>query len=269
MDLLNTETPTETPQSTAEPMGTDTASAPQDPSSWLDSIPESYRQEGSVNRHGSMDELLSSYTHGQSMLGRKNGIPDFENDSPEVISKFREQLGVPGDIDSYDLETPEGFEPNEQFGAFKQAALDGNVPNDTANKFFQMHQEGVNGAVQQVNDAREAEITTAFDTFKSDPNFSDIANNTKNIMNQIDPSGEFLNEEVLQNLGAQAPMVARFLDKAAKMIGDDSVPKAMSAGTIGSYEEGYDSIRNDVSSGRISSETGNQRIRDLTARHNM
>jgi len=265
MDLLNTETPTaEVPPSTSEPVAVETNSAPQESLNWLDAIPESYRQEGSVNRHGSMDELLSSYTHAQSMLGRKNGIPDFENDSPEVISKFREQLGVPSDADSYQLDTPEGFEPNEQFGAFKQMALDGNVPNETANKFFQMHQEGINGAVQQVNDAREAEITTAFEEFQRDPNFSDMSNNTRNIMNQIDPSGEFLNEQVLAGLGAQAPMVVRFLDKAAKMIGDDSVPKAMSTTSHGSYEEAYSSIRNNPN---ISDDTKNQQIADLTARY--
>lgn len=272
-DLLQEETSQAT-ATTSETVNVDTSnsvgtgSTPQTSTNWLDSIPESFRNEGFVNRHNDMDSFLNSMKHAQSMIGRKNGIPDFENDAPEVIASFREQLGVPKDADGYKIDLPEGFEANEDFASFKEIALKGNVPNDIANQFFQMNQQSVRNAIQQVEALKDAEINAAFDELKSDPNFGDISNNARNILKQIDPTGELLNEGDLAELGVKAPQVARFLDKAAKMIMDDSVPKAMSTTSHGSYEEAYNSIRADVSAGRISAETGNQRIADLTARYN-
>jgi hypothetical protein len=233
-------------------------------SNWIDTLPEEFRGEGSINRHGSMDELLNSYKHGQSMLGRKNGIPDFENDSPEVISAFREQLGVPSDVADYKIQTPEGFQSDESYEAFTGLLHKGNVPNDVADSIYQMGAQQTQQALENAEAERGAQIDIVNKEFESSAGYQELAQGAQSMLDTIDPSGDIVSQEDLSKLGEFRPTFMKLLNQMNKLTANDSVIKATAASTQGGYEERFSSIMDDVASGRISKESGNARISQLT-----
>ena len=261
-DSQTTATTEATPNVGDSTISTDTTSA--STGNWLDSMPEDFRQEGFVTRHNDMASFMNSMKHAQSMLGRKNGIPDFENDSPELINSFRDQLGTPHDASGYQIQTPEGYEPDETFHKFTELAHKGHLANDVTNEMYQLGVQQVTAGIESFKASEESKIDEAFSQFAQDPNYSDISANAQNILQQVDPEGEVLSVADLSELGVNAPKVARFLDKMSKLIGDDSVVKTSNAATQGNFEERYAGIRQDVAAGRISADTGNERITALT-----
>ena len=264
---------TVTPQQEGAPIGDTNPSAPIDTAptgpistgTWLDGIDQTYRDDETFKTFGSVNELAKSYVNARSLIGRKNGIPDFETASDEVIGSFKESLGAPKTIDGYKIDLPEGFTKDDSFDAFLGSIHKGHVPQDVANELFAMGQQQTTAGIEAYKQTQEDAINTSFSEFTSDPRFQEISVNTKNLLSKVDPNGEFLTADDLGSLGPNAPKVARLLDRLATMTGGDSVLKQGSEQTSGTREEGISKIYADVRAGRISKETGNARREQLNA----
>ena len=82
-----------------------------DTSSFLDSIQDEYRNDPSVSKFSSVNDLAKEHVNLQSLLGRKGVIIPNEEDSSEVWNKYRKDIGIPEDSKSY---TKDGFNSPEE-----------------------------------------------------------------------------------------------------------------------------------------------------------
>ena len=101
------------------------APADEGKASFLDSIPEAYRDKEYLKNAESMESFLDQYENAQKLIGKKQ-IPG-EDSSPEEWTEFYNKLR-PESADKYEFEHPEGLEVNEEFsntmkGIFHEAGL--------------------------------------------------------------------------------------------------------------------------------------------------
>lgn len=231
------------------------------PESWLNSLPEQYREVGSISRHENLGALLGSYVDGQSMFGGKSPIPDFENATAEQMSAFRGKLGVPNEVAGYNIATPEGFNSDESFEAFTNLAHKGHLSNDVTNEMFQMHTQGMERAIDGFKASQEQEVSQVMDEFKATANYDEVVLNANNMLDQIDPSGQILNEENFNQLGVAKPIIMKLLSQMKSLTGNDTTVKVGGMENLGqSFGEQHSSIMADHAAGRISEETANARI---------
>jgi len=248
---------------------TDTGGATETPTSWIDSLPEEYRGEGFVSVHKDMGSFMQSMKNQNAMVGKKNGIPDFENDSPEVVNAFREQLGAPVTADGYKIDLPEGFNADESFSKFTELALKGHLPNDVASELFQLNQEVVQSTVAQMEEAKETQTQEAITAFQSEPRANEMLVNAKNVISMIDPAGEFITNDIVNSLGANAVNVIKAFDKFSSLISGDKVLKggAQEGFSGGSMDDRVQGVYNDVKAGRITQESGSAKIDAIIAQY--
>ncbi len=256
------------PAPTAEPQAVAPAAEAQAPTSdnWItNSVPEAYREAGFVTKYQSQDEFFSGIDNLNKIASSKT-VPDFETATPEVMNNFRDKLGVPHETSGYDFTLPEGFEKNESFDAFTNLAHKNHISNTGAKEFHDMHMAGVQQAVESFKATQSAEIDTAFSEFKSDPRFSEIAGNVKNLLNSVDPTGDILSPDDLAELGPMAPKVARILDKIVSLTGDHSMIKGNDKSFQGGDRlEQKQKVYDDLKAKRITAETANARIEQISA----
>lgn len=87
---------------------------------WYESLPDDLKSNESIKHFKTMPDLVKSYIHAQSMVGKKGVIVPSENADSEVWEGFYTSLGRPT-IDKYEFKTPEGVDP-ERTKAFKEMA---------------------------------------------------------------------------------------------------------------------------------------------------
>jgi hypothetical protein len=79
--------------------------------SWLDSIPEAYRQDAHITSHNGIESLLAEYG---ALKQNGSNAPDWNAPFDEHKDYFMKQ-GVPESADKYDLGIPEGSNMNPEF----------------------------------------------------------------------------------------------------------------------------------------------------------
>jgi len=150
-----------------------TADTPSDAdTSFLDSLPEEYREKEWVKQFKDMNGLLKSQEDTKAALSRRpSGIPD-DNASDADKAAFHKALGVPDTPDGYKLaDMPEGYEPTEADTKYhtevKQLFHDSKISPSQAVALeagWAKMMEGYSGD----SEARQAKLDTDFDTLTTD-----------------------------------------------------------------------------------------------------
>lgn len=87
---------------------TETATETVTSNSFLDSVEDQYRNDPSVSKFQSINDLAKEHVNLQSLLGRKGVILPTEDDGAETWSRYRKDMGIP---DSYESYSKDGFTP--------------------------------------------------------------------------------------------------------------------------------------------------------------
>ncbi len=261
--------PTESSEPQVEATSTPSVDVPQNEPSWLDSVPEEYRDASFVTKYGDKKEdFFSGMANLTKMIGqRKSDIPDFENATPEELNAFREKLGVPTESNGYELNTPEDFQADDTYNNFLEIAHKNNISNTGAQQLFEMYQESISSMVADAHVQQNAQIAQAFEEFKNDPKSVEMETNAVDVLSAVDPTGSILKPEEIASFGVNAPKVIKLLNEINnKMFSSDSTPKATASAVngAGSYADKYSSIMQRVNKGLISKEQGSAEINALT-----
>ncbi len=91
------------------------------PSDWKASLPQDLRDNPVFHAIKDVDTLAKSYVHAQSMVGRDKIPVPGPNATPEEWAMINERLGVPKELDKYELTSPDNTSP-EVFNDFKKMA---------------------------------------------------------------------------------------------------------------------------------------------------
>ena len=79
-------------------------------SSFRDGISQEFRDDPSIAKFNTVDDLAKEHVNLQSLLGRKGVIVPNQDDSPDIWSKYRSENNIPESFDKYNLE---GFQKPE------------------------------------------------------------------------------------------------------------------------------------------------------------
>jgi hypothetical protein len=120
------------PQSTLLGSGQTGNQADLQTKSFVESLPEEYRQDAIANRFNNMGDFFKSYKEMNSLYTKTKNeylkVPG-EGASEEEVKQYRETLGIPHSVDGYQFDVPEGVTVDDEFlGSFKAAALELGVP---------------------------------------------------------------------------------------------------------------------------------------------
>lgn len=130
--------------------------------SWKDALPPELKASKVLSSVKSLEDLVKSYEHAQSLVGKK--VEDLD---PEQLKAISAKLGVPDSPDGYDLgkDAPE----TEMTDWFKKTAVDAKIPKTAAeqlfNKYIEFEQEQIQKnevAAQVQNEQWVADIKKEF-----------------------------------------------------------------------------------------------------------
>lgn len=91
-------------------------------SSFLDSVEDQYRNDPSISKFSSINDLAKEHVNLQSLLGKKGVVVPGENDGQEIWDKYRNDMGIP--------DTPENY--SRSFEGKSEANWDSNIENSMA-----------------------------------------------------------------------------------------------------------------------------------------
>ena len=123
VSLAGTETPATTQEVTTE-------------KSFLDIIPEAYRDNPSIKNFKSIEDFTKSFVEKDKLIGKK-----VSEMSPEEIRSYNTKLGVPDSSDKYEIAAEEGVDDPETVSWFKEAALKAGLTKEAAKILFEGHRE--------------------------------------------------------------------------------------------------------------------------------
>ena len=112
--------------------------------SWVESLPEDLGKHSIWQKYDNPIDLVKGSINAQSLAGRK--AEEFWTSEDEGdIAKRKEILGIPSDVDGYELsvsEVPEGLELDEErINAFRQLAYENNIPPKAAQAILEFEMQ--------------------------------------------------------------------------------------------------------------------------------
>lgn len=129
------------------------------PENWHQALPEDFRNDPSISKFKTVEDLAKSYTHIQKQVGKdKIPLPDKEFATDDDWKGVFEKLGLPGDKDGYQLsDLPEGF-TDDDAAWLKEAALGANILPNQLSKFVKAYGERTSAQTKAMMDGYEQEI---------------------------------------------------------------------------------------------------------------
>lgn len=202
--------------------------------SFLDSVPEEYRDKGYMKEIDSNEKLYKAFDGLNNMMGKRpHGIPN-ENATPEEWGKFYNELGRPEESSGYEFETgelPEGLELNEELNnQFKELAHELGLTKDQAAKLFSFDLERQKASLEANaanTEEAQAKADEEFDALSKET-FGDRAEQA--IQGASETIKQYLPEhltEAFTNLGNKELMIlSSVLDGVrSDFMGEGSIPK--------------------------------------------
>lgn len=112
-------------------MPMDAPAAPAAPPSFLETLPEAYRDKPMFQSFAKAEKpfeaFAQSYESAQTMLGKRASAIDVPtaDSPPEVVSAYRKAIGVPDTVEGYEVGAPDlSQEPEAVQNAWKEASAD-------------------------------------------------------------------------------------------------------------------------------------------------
>jgi len=104
------------PPATPPAGGAQPAAAIALPDNWRDTLPDDLKNEASLGVYKDVGSLAKSLVNAQKMIGKDKIVKPTENSSPEEWKAAMHALGVPEDVNKYDLGlTPEKAKVDKEF----------------------------------------------------------------------------------------------------------------------------------------------------------
>ena len=146
-----TQTTTDTPQVTEQPVTSTTAEQPTVAKSWKETISEEFRNDPNISKFTEIDALAKSYINATRMIGQdKVAIPN-ENSTDDQWNEVYGKLGRPESPDKYKLEANSDVVPLDE-GAIKQFAENAHqlgLNNKQAQGILEFYKNSMEGSAQQ------------------------------------------------------------------------------------------------------------------------
>ena len=146
-----TQTTTDTPQVTEQPVTSTTAEQPTVAKSWKETISEEFRNDPNISKFTEIDALAKSYINATRMIGQdKVAIPN-ENSTDDQWNEVYGKLGRPESPDKYKLEANSDVVPLDE-GAIKSFAENAHqlgLNNKQAQGILEFYKNSMEGSAQQ------------------------------------------------------------------------------------------------------------------------
>ena len=146
-----TQTTTDTPQVTEQPVTSTTAEQPTVAKSWKETISEEFRNDPNISKFTEIDALAKSYINATRMIGQdKVAIPN-ENSTDDQWNEVYGKLGRPESPDKYKLEANSDVVPLDE-GAIKSFAENAHqlgLNNKQAQGILEFYKNSMESSAQQ------------------------------------------------------------------------------------------------------------------------
>lgn len=196
--------------------------------SWRDFIHDD-KLRGTADKYNSLDDLISAYNSMGGEMRNRIKVPD-ENATEEDIAQYRKQLGVPGNVDEYEVRPMEDYEFSDSdldvIEDMKEWALDHNIP---AGAFESLVHDWVS-RTQGIQEEMEKMIEAGADQAQQELYTKWGADFEKNINNAGlaaktfggDEFIEFLDDAIVEGFGklGDHPMLVEFMAKIGNLTGE-------------------------------------------------
>lgn len=205
------------------------------PASFIDSLPEEYRNNPSLSHFQSQDALLKSYLEQRSMLGKKGMMRPGDDATAEDRAAWHELLGVPSDITGYDdYEFPKDDHGNplleisdtEQLNSVKQAFLDAEMTPAQMKVAFDAFAQDKLGSIQTLQEQQSQMATQTISKLESEWG-GDYEHNRIAILNTLEKNNlmDYAEESGLVNNYDFIKMMEKVVKNTgeAAITGDNSI----------------------------------------------
>ena len=199
-----------------------------------------------LDKYKTAEDFIKAGINHQSSLTKK-ASEYFESDDPVVIAERNKLIGVPENIEGYEVssELAEAVNP-ESLAAFKEFALEKGLPSKHINDIVQFEadlwtQHAENQAAEAVaeKDATTAALQEAWkgDTFD---------HNTKQVQNLLINELGLSSEDLTQPIGNSAKLITALFDKVVPMYGEDKLIEGTMTQTRASASERMSQINTEM-----------------------
>jgi hypothetical protein len=150
-----------TPKVEATQTATTTTTAPKIdiPANWKDALDESIRGEPSLGLINDVNALAKSYVHAQKNFGANKVVVPNENSSEQDWSEFHKKIGVPQDVNGYELKVSnKEIIPDETLNTFKELVHKSGVLPKQAQKIVDWFTETQTAQMTQMQEKAKADV---------------------------------------------------------------------------------------------------------------
>ena len=143
-----------------------------DTSSFLDSVEDQYRNDPSVSKFNSVNDLAKEHVNLQSLLGRKGVIIPTEDDGVEAWQRYRKDIGIPDDAASYTktgFDRPQDAQWDEQFEtSMTEAAHKLNLSDVQLSGLLNAYSQQMNESLEGISKSAEVNFENAQASLRKD-----------------------------------------------------------------------------------------------------
>ena len=108
-------TPPATPPTATPPTATPPAAPTGTPTDWRATLPESIREDATLKKYKSVDDLAGAYINAQKLIGGNKMVVPNENTTEDEWKDIFKKLGVPEKVDDYKVKFKDGSTIQEDF----------------------------------------------------------------------------------------------------------------------------------------------------------
>jgi hypothetical protein len=195
---------------------------------YLKSLPEDLGNHSIFQKYNSVADLAKGAINAQSLAGKK--AEDFwTSEDPNDVARRREIMGVPKDVSGYEIsvgEVPDGMPlDNERIDAFKEFALERNIPAETAQALIEWDVERASEAWANIQEQNATQTRETEEALRQEWKGDKYDINIDRIKGTLEAAG--LGDWVEDPAFANNPVrLKQFLDKIVPLFSDDAVVEA-------------------------------------------
>jgi hypothetical protein len=227
--VLGDITPDVTPVSSDPTPAAFTPPAQSDMPEWLKGVDPEIAKDPSLKVFNNHQDLIKSYVHAQKMLGKDKTILPGKNSSDVEWKQFYQKLGVPSELDAYQINKGEKYVVNDEvMNEFKKLAHESNLLPNQAQKVMDWFNDKASGNMSLAQQQSEAKMTEGWATLAKEwgQGFDKNMAAAKAVIQEFGDE-QFVNYLNESGLGDD-PKLAQFLAKVGSNLKEDSFQENVS-----------------------------------------
>jgi hypothetical protein len=195
--------------------------------SWRDTLPEELKADATLSKYSDVSNLAKAHIELQKKFGQKGVFKPGKDASAEEVKAFREAMGIPTEIDKYDLGKFEGIEvAAETVDWAKKMGSELGIEPAAFNKIITEYSKLDSAQEAQIEALQQRDMQAGLDGLRKEWGDGFDRNLQRANFAAEKLGGKALVERLMEYGAHNDPLILKAFSDAAKLYGEDTLREA-------------------------------------------